>query len=254
MLNNTSISDAFPTGISSQLEPDIKAILINHLRLSGAISPGTPILSEFSIFDGARRADLCIIIKNRIIAFEIKSEADSLVRLEGQIEDYLNYFDKVVVVTAPKFTEQIKKNAPKNIGIWEVNNNSIIQKQRGLISLIRDKKYLVSMLRKKDLEILKKEFKSNTLDSINELKIRNFVLNNISNRYKPYFSHFWHQVEDRHATIYDLKYLSPYIETRKIMTKRRQDLEKSWQKIQSPDFIENINTTIMQIKKRLADS
>lgn len=249
-----SVSDALSAEITCQLEPNIKVALINHLRQIGAISLGTPILSEFSIFDGARRADLCIIIKNRIIAFEIKSEADSLTRLEGQIEDYLNYFDKVIVVTAPKFTAQIKENVPKNVGIWEINNNSIIQKQRGNISLNRDKKYLTSMLRKKDLDTLKKTYKSSSLDSINEFKIRKFVLNNISSRYQPYFLSFWHQIENRHATIFDLKHLSPYVEARNIMSKKRQDLENSWQKIQSSDFIESINITVKQIKKRLAEA
>lgn len=254
MITNMSISDVLPAEITCQLEPNIKATLINHLRRSGVISLGTPILSEFSIFDGARRADLCIIIKNRMIAFEIKSEADSLTRLEGQIEDYLNYFDKVVVVTAPKFTAQIKEKVPKNVGIWEINNDSITQKQRGNISLNRDKKYLTSMLRKKDLDALKRTHKSNSLDSINEFKIRKFVLNNISSRYQPYFLNFWHHIENRHATVCDLKHLSPYIEAREMITKRRQDLEKSWQKIQSPDFIENIHATVMQIKQRIAEA
>lgn len=254
MIKNMSISDALPAEITCQLEPNIKVALINYLRRSGVISLGTPILSEFSIFDGARRADLCIIIKNRIIAFEIKSEADSLTRLEGQIGDYLNYFDKVIVVAASKFITQIKENVPKNVGIWEINNNSIIQKQRGNISLNRDKKYLTSMLRKKDLDALKKKHKSNSLDSISELKIRKFVLNKISSRYQPYFLNFWHQIENRHATVFDLKYLSPYIETRHMMTKKRQDLENSWQKIQSSEFIESINATVMQIKQRLAEA
>jgi len=251
MSKNPSTSNVFQPAINNQLEPNIKAALINHLRLNGIISLGTPILNEFSIFEGARRADLCIIVKSRMIAFEIKSEADSLTRLEGQIEDYLSYFDKVVVVTAPKFTAQIKKMVPKKIGIWEIDNNSITQKQRGSLSLIRDRSNLISALRKKDLEALKKKSNSISLELVNELKIRKFVLNNISSRYQPYFEYFWHLVENRNVTMHDLKYLSPYIETRKIMTQRRQDLETSWKKIQSPDFIKEIHATVIKLKKEL---
>ena len=55
---------------------------------------------------GYRRADLVTIIDNKTIAFEIKSELDSLSKLPAQIGDYIDVFNEVYVVLA----EKLQKN------------------------------------------------------------------------------------------------------------------------------------------------
>lgn len=248
VFNNTSMLGTPLTEANGRLESDIKVALINHLRSKGIIDVGTPILNEFSLVCGGRRVDLCIISNNRLVAFEIKSEADSLTRLQGQVEDYLNYFDKVIVVAAPKFTSRIIETVSKKVGVWEIADGLITKKQRGSLSIVQDRQKLMSMLRKKDIEILKNRSLKKSVDSIKSLHLREFVLNNISERYQPYYQNFWNLIRNRNAKIGDLKYLSPYIEDRRVLAEKRRDLEKTWQDIQSPEFIDKIKSMVIKLQ------
>ena len=107
------------------LEIDIKAIILEYLIAKSRLNENHSIISEFAVDRNSRRADLVIADDRRLTGFEIKSEADSLCRLTGQTEKYLDYFDKVIVVAAPKHISNIVKTTPKNVAIWEVSNKGI---------------------------------------------------------------------------------------------------------------------------------
>lgn len=74
----------------------------------------TVMIPEFNV-DGSK-ADL-VMFNGTSTVYEIKTELDSLQRLEGQINSYLKCFDKVYVVTYEKNIEKIKQVVPNQVGI-----------------------------------------------------------------------------------------------------------------------------------------
>ena len=130
-------------------EIEIKHKLKNHIfnkdKKSGQIANNF-IITEFSISNFSRRVDLVYFSKNKTIAFEIKSEFDSLLRLKDQTEEYLKYFDKVVVVGAKKHIEKIKNIVPENVAIWELAQDKIKVIRKGKIKYISEKLRFIRMM------------------------------------------------------------------------------------------------------------
>jgi len=87
-------------------EGDIKAAVIDRLFASAALSDAV-LINEMVIANWSRRADL-VVANGKLHAFEIKSDFDSLRRLQGQVETYLSRFDKVTVVCTPKFAQLVR--------------------------------------------------------------------------------------------------------------------------------------------------
>ena len=80
---------------------------------------------------GYRRADLVTIIDNKTVAFEIKSELDSLSKLPAQIGDYIDVFNEVYVVLAEKYKRSsIVSKLPQKVGIYYIDKNNKILLQR----------------------------------------------------------------------------------------------------------------------------
>lgn len=114
------------------LETDIKSVILNYLRNKGELCHSSTIISELTVNKFSRRVDLAIIEKGKAYAFEIKSAADSLNRLEGQVTEYLNYFDKVIVVADSRHANKILSLVPRNVGVWEIRANKVVILQRGM--------------------------------------------------------------------------------------------------------------------------
>ena len=80
---------------------------------------------------GYRRADLVAIINNKTVAYEIKSELDSLSKLSAQIDDYVDVFNEVYVVLAEKYKRSsIISKLPQKVGIYYIDQNNKISLQR----------------------------------------------------------------------------------------------------------------------------
>lgn len=132
--------------INKILEPEIKSTLINYLVRKRVFESDDSIINEFTVGDFSRRVDLALVKKNTLLAFEVKSEADNLSRLEGQTNKYLEYFDKVIVVTAPKHTKKALDMTPDNVAVWEVLGESIIIKRRGKLNKYHSKSKLIELM------------------------------------------------------------------------------------------------------------
>jgi hypothetical protein len=81
--------------------------------------PDTIIIDEFGICEGAARVDVAII-NGSINAYEIKSSADTLARLESQISEYGKVFDSATLVVSEKHFKKSKKILPSWWGIKKV--------------------------------------------------------------------------------------------------------------------------------------
>jgi len=97
-------------------EQCIKAAVIDHLLSTGALNDAV-LINEMVYANWSRRADLAVA-NGHLHAFEIKSDFDSLRRLEGQIATYLERFDKLTVVVAPKYLSSVLEMAPQQVAIW----------------------------------------------------------------------------------------------------------------------------------------
>lgn len=91
-------------------------------------------ISEMFIDDFSRRADL-VMANGKLAAFEIKSEFDSLDRLDGQIKSYVRLFEQVTVVCAPKHISGVQDKVPEEVGIWTLT-------QTNSFKIIRHAKYV----------------------------------------------------------------------------------------------------------------
>lgn len=179
-------------------EQDVKIAFIDWLFKKGLLNNAT-IINEMVVANWSRRADLAVA-NGHLQAFEIKSDFDSLKRLDGQLETFTSRFEKVTVICSPKFTYEITKKVTSKVGIIEYlsTEQGIRFKivQRGRISLPVNKSVYINFLLKKELQLFLiengKSFLAESgresLERIAEKlplsKIRAFVLRAIKLRYK----------------------------------------------------------------------
>lgn len=73
-----------------------------------------------------RIADLVLLYNGDTYAIEIKSDSDSLTRIDGQVQEYQKLFNYVIVVCGEKYKQQLKQRLPKNVGLYLVNADASI--------------------------------------------------------------------------------------------------------------------------------
>lgn len=102
-----------------------KNILLGKHSLNTAV-----MLQEFRI--GKCKADT-VVLNGTSNVYEIKSELDTLDRLQKQISAYLEVFDMVHVITFPGQSKKIQDVVPKCVGLMELT-------KRNSITVIREAK------------------------------------------------------------------------------------------------------------------
>lgn len=75
-----------------------------------------------------RFADLVILYKGYTYAVEIKSDSDSLNRINDQLDAYQKLFNYVIVVCGKKYKQHLKSNLPDGVGLFEVVNERIVKR------------------------------------------------------------------------------------------------------------------------------
>lgn len=102
-----------------------------------------------------------IIINGRAQVYEIKTELDTLERLDGQLQDYYKAFKYVNVITDENYVKRIEKEVNHDIGIWTLTNRNQIHCVRKAKEHANelDSRVMFNILRKPEFEKLnKKEF------------------------------------------------------------------------------------------------
>ena len=79
----------------------------------------TKVIDEMGLNLGSSIIDIAVI-NGSMMGYEIKSDHDTLKRLENQIIEYIKVFDFLNIVTSKKFAPVIKDYVPKWWGIIEV--------------------------------------------------------------------------------------------------------------------------------------
>lgn len=86
--------------------------VLNRLRAA----PETLILNELGLRHGKCRADIAIV-NGRLTGYEIKSDEDSLKRLEEQVQFYSAVFDRASVITGTRHLDAVLSRLPKWWGV-----------------------------------------------------------------------------------------------------------------------------------------
>ncbi|HIF9079219.1 sce7726 family protein [Photobacterium damselae] len=201
------------------LEPQIKLSTINYLIEKKIINDDNTIINEFNVGGYKRRVDLSIATNKYLYAFEIKSEYDSLYRLNGQIETYLNHFDKVFIVTTKKYIDKVLLTTPPNVAVWEFDNGIISIVRKGKIKKINNKETMLNMMNIDELKQLVKnsniKSKDNKRKTLVELslnipiyRIKEHMIKSIKNRYLSTNKVFLEKANTNKLNTNDLKLLS----------------------------------------------
>lgn len=69
---------------------------------------------------GRSRADIVMVLPDRIAGIEIKSDADTYARLDGQVKDYDRYFDRNYVAVGSTHAVHTAEHVPEYWGIISV--------------------------------------------------------------------------------------------------------------------------------------
>ncbi|MEZ9073151.1 sce7726 family protein [Vibrio splendidus] len=201
------------------LEIDIKSLVLNYLIEKKVVGSAELVINEFTYGNFSRRVDLAFIKNNEIYGIEIKSEFDSLARLDGQVQEYLKVFDKVIVVVATKHLESAVKIIPDTVALWQVTSSGLKVVRRGKKVKIKDKSTFIDLMRVTDLVKLSRVSGLNyKLKNRQELagevvdlptsKLREAAFNALSSRYSAGVNLFFNSVKNRKVENQDLTILS----------------------------------------------
>jgi hypothetical protein len=134
-------------------ELQIKAAVIQKLIDSKMLDDAV-VINEMVISNWSRRADIAVA-NGRLYGYEIKSDYDTLKRLDGQISTYTQHFDKTTVIVTQKHLLAAIKQLPRHVEIWEAKARStridIRIIRRGRTTEISDINALYSHLTKTEI-------------------------------------------------------------------------------------------------------
>ncbi|MCR5733843.1 MAG: sce7726 family protein [Lachnospiraceae bacterium] len=100
-------------------DPSMREILFDTIeREYEALHEPLRVFEELVI--GKSRADAIIVTKDLILGYEIKSDRDSLSRLQKQVKNYDRFCDYCYVVTGIHYLEKIEDEVPNHWGIYDI--------------------------------------------------------------------------------------------------------------------------------------
>lgn len=133
-----------------------KNTIVNKILLGRHSLNTSTLISELNV--GKSKADI-VIFNGTSTVYEIKTELDSLNRLESQLEDYLKCFDKIYVITTLENIKKLENKLSGKIGLIEYTKRGTLREHKKAESNKQniDKKSLFSLFRKNEmLNIIKK--------------------------------------------------------------------------------------------------
>lgn len=188
----------------NDLETRMKAQTLQYMVGSGFIGQGDTVVGEFCINRFKRRVDLVVFQDDKIIALEIKSENDSLRRLAGQVSDYLEYFDKVIIVSSTKHLKEVCSVIPPKVGVWEMDDTKekIRRVRVGRLEKVKDAGVYFSMMKADELRKLARKNnigtrmmrRSELLDALSGLSLyetKVAAIEAVKERYRMTSEMFW---------------------------------------------------------------
>jgi len=97
-------------------DSDVRAAVTGWLRGKHAGDPNTRIVEEMGVWNGSVRIDVAVI-NGELHGFELKSDRDTLERLEVQAAIYSQVFDRVTLVAGKRHVEKAMAKVPEWWGV-----------------------------------------------------------------------------------------------------------------------------------------
>jgi hypothetical protein len=133
-LYGKSVGDVFDLAFARLRTTDLRGEYVYRAALVRNVLMGTHSLATASMLTefraGQSKADL-VILNGTATVYEIKSERDTLARLEKQVSDYQRVFAKVFVIAGVDHIEEVAELMPPEVGL-------MCLKRWNRISTIRD--------------------------------------------------------------------------------------------------------------------
>jgi hypothetical protein len=136
-------------------DADIRPILKATVLKDYISDPLTRIIEEMDLAASGARVDIAVL-NGCIHGYEIKSASDTLKRLEQQIVAYSKVFDRLTIVTEPKYIEGVLAVAPDWIEVIECieGESNILIKRIGDLNTNQNGFNLAQLLWREELEKL----------------------------------------------------------------------------------------------------
>ena len=194
---------------------EIKILFIKWLLEN---SPNSIIGNEVLFSNNLYRADILEIIKNKTIAYEIKSDSDNLDCIDEQLKNYIETFDYTYLVFTEKYSLDKLKSLNEYVGLYLINKCGGIELiRKAKLSKYIIKKNLLYFLHKKELIDLlnKKGLSAKSVFELRSLcekfalkKIKQKSIETLSCRYYKLLNLFLHDTDGKNITIDDLTSLT----------------------------------------------
>lgn len=211
-------------------ENTIKAAVLTRIRQEAGGRRLPVVTSEFSLNGTGIRADLAVL-NGCFYGVEIKSEADSLKRLPGQMEGYARYFDRTVLVIAPKHLRGLRDIELHGAEVWrqEVLTDWQLHahgEQRRISGHWLQQLMTADEERRAERAIEQEHAALPTLD-IDHARRTEFE-KAFRKRYAATSANFWEVVRGRKITGDDLKLLSRFYAERQRWREMEQQRSERW--------------------------
>lgn len=131
-------------------------MVLQELIKRGRLSNGATIADEYPLMGTGVRADIAFLQRRRIIGVEIKTEADSLRRLQKQMTVYENYFDHTLLVVASRHFSTMSTNDFPEVEIWSLGSNRLTTVSSGKRSKVKDPPPLLELITEREKRQLDK--------------------------------------------------------------------------------------------------
>ncbi|MHB1342532.1 MAG: sce7726 family protein [Coriobacteriia bacterium] len=105
---------------------DVRRLLHERLRAEHPSGDGTLIVDELGLCNGTARIDVAVI-NSRLDGYEIKSPADTLSRLDAQVEVYSKVFDRLYLVLGSNHLDRAAERVPDWCGLIEVAEGDLVE-------------------------------------------------------------------------------------------------------------------------------
>lgn len=146
---STALQDSSATLPAAPADAEIRPALRNWLLARAARGGGDVVLEELGLLRGCVRVDL-VLVSRILHGFEIKSDRDSLGRLENQAEVYGKVLDRATLVVGGRHLAKAMSIIPSWWGVIRVEASEsgldFKTQRRGHMNPYRDPRSLAELL------------------------------------------------------------------------------------------------------------
>jgi hypothetical protein len=165
------------------------------------------------------------LLGDRFVAIEVKSNADTLRRLDRQLATYRTYFDDVIVVLAPRHRKRVADALLQGAYVWTVDRDgNLVAEPTPPVPSCTPSALLTDLLTKKELQRWAAKCGLPTGDR----HIRAAFASAFRGRFGATSATFWQHVGRRRVQPEDLHLLSRFREQREAVRELEERRAGRW--------------------------